>query len=181
MCGSRKKSLSFDSLEQRAVPTQASSFSATLLPISPALADDPATGRVSISFSHKGSQANVVGSLLDISNVSAIVLRLPTIVTMSPGSSTSVNNFQTVAVLVKPGSGSGAFRHVTFGTGIDRFNLIGPLVNQPFSALLKQVRLGMVSVVVLTNNGVDPATSISEGNVQNGEIAGKLVPIGRKS
>jgi hypothetical protein len=39
------------------------------------------------------------------------------------------------------------------------------------------MQAGSISFVVLTNNGVDPATSVEPGNVQTGEIQGTLLPL----
>jgi len=197
MGGKRSKSLTFDTLEGRVVlsagapgisalaaanphhpAAQADTFVANLTLVNPAAPNDHASGVVTVRFSGNARQASVTGSLSKISNVSAIVLRLPTIktTTTTNGMTTTVSNFQTVAVLVKPGSGSGAFPHVTFGLTIDRFSLIGQLVGRPLSQLLKQTQMGNVSVVVLTNNGIDPTTTMAPGNMQTGEIEGTLEP-----
>jgi hypothetical protein len=196
MSGNRARSLDFDPLERRIALNADGSVGAaakmhepstyfahlSLVPPAPMSQTTPtpadhASGNVKIQFSADGTEATVSGGLSKISNVSAIVLRLPptaTTTTAADGTSTTSMNDQTVAILVNPGAGSGAFRHVTFVVGINRFSLIGQLVGKPLSALRKQVHMGNVSVVVQTESGVDTGTA--PGNLPMGEIQGTLLP-----
>jgi hypothetical protein len=159
-----------------------------------ALPGDPASAVIRVNFIDNGSAAIVSGTLSNISNPSAVVLRLPsTSATSQPVTTTTVTtptspsapsvtatvqtvttstDAQTVAVLLKPGSGSGPFLHVPFKVTISRASLIGQLTGAPFRRLLTDMRNGLVSAFVTTNNGVDPSTDVAPGNAQNGEIFG---------
>jgi hypothetical protein len=182
-------------------PSSPTAFVAHLTLAVPTLTNDKASGVATVRFTHNGTEATISGNLSNISNPSAIILRLPTVktpstanttttttptdpaghaVTSQVATTTTATDYQTVAVLIKPGSGSGPFRHVPFSLSINRFSLIGQLAGEPLTQLLKQTRLGNVSVVVETNNGVDPATSVAPGNVQTGEIQGTLLPMTSK-
>jgi hypothetical protein len=195
MGGKRGMHFIVEALETRALLA----FVADLTPIS-ALSGDPASAVIKVKFIHNGTEAIVSGILSNISNPSAVVLRLPsttlmsppvtttTMTTTPPGSSSTVTatvntvttsmNAQTVAVLLKPGAGSGPFRHVPFKGTINQSSLIGALTGQPFRQLRTDMRDGLVSAVVTTNNGVDPMTDVQPGNAQSGEIKGPFVPTG---
>jgi hypothetical protein len=99
-------------------------------------------------------------------------------VTATVSTVTTSMNAQIVAVLLKPGAGSGPFRHVPFKLTINRSSLIGELTGVPFRQLLTDTRDGLVSAVVTTSNGVDPATDAQPGNAQSCEIKGMFVPAG---
>ena len=195
MGGKRGMHFNIEALEARALLA----FVADLTPIA-ALASDPASAVIKIKFIDHATQAVVSGTLKDISNPSAVVLRLmPPITEVSPHPAMTVTmttptnppgpevtatvlttttsmNVQTVAVLLKPGTGSGPFRHVPFRGTINQSSLIGALTGVPFRQLQTDMREGLVSAVVTTNNGVDPMTTVAQGNAQSGEIMGTFVP-----
>ncbi len=142
---------------------------------------DRASGFLKLRFNGDATQATVFGSLSNISNVSAIVLHV-TPSKASPGSTTG----QTVAILLKPGSGSGAVHHTTFAVSLSRFDLIGPLVGGPLSQLRDVVSQQRVLAVVQTTNGVDPTSASSPGALQpgnypTGELSGIFEPMTTKS
>jgi hypothetical protein len=191
---------------QHAGPKPENSFVAHLTTMLP---NDNASAVIKVKFVDGGTQAIVSGTLRDISNPSAVILRLPagtptmskpamTITTTTPVNNTtqltpvgpqayatvstvttSMPPAQTVAVLLKPGTGTGPFLHVPFVLTINRSSLIGQLTGKPLQQLLDQMREGKVSVVVTTNNGVDPMTTVAPGNAQSGEIMGTLLPFKR--
>jgi hypothetical protein len=170
-------------------------FVAHLMPIS-VLPSDRASAVIKVKFIDAGSQAVVSGTLKDISNPSAVVLRLmPPITEVSPNpaktvtSTTPTNpsgpevtatvlttattlNAQTIAILLKPGTASGPFLHVHFEGTINSSSLIGNLTGKRLGQLRKEMSLGNVGAVVTTNNGVDSAMILAPGNVQSGEIQG---------
>jgi hypothetical protein len=144
---------------------------------------DRATGAVKLVSGHAPSQIKVYGSLSNISNVSAVVLRLAPAKTSSSATPTPTptpdptSTEPTIAVLLKPGTGSGALRHATFSRTLTRFDLIGPLVNRPLSALIAYAQQKRVDVVVQTTSGVDASTQNGPGNFPSGELKGTLQPI----
>jgi hypothetical protein len=176
-------------------------FVANLTPV-PALSGDGASAVIKIKFIDHATQAVVSGTLKNISNPSAVVLRLPSTTVMSqpvmtntvttqttPAASpvtatvstvTTSMATQTVAVLLKPGTASGPFRHVPFRGTINQSSLIGALTGMPFRQLRTDMRDGLVSAVVTTNNGVDPMTTVAPGNAQSGEIKGTFLPAGSR-
>ena len=191
----RRNTFKVEALEPRALLA----FVADLQHVA-ALAGDPASAVIRVNFIDNGAAAIVRGTLSNISNPSSVVLRLPsTMATSQPVMTTTVTtptspsapsvtatvqtvttstDAQTVAVLLKPGSGSGPFLHVPFKVTISRASLIGQLTGTPFRRLLADMRNGLVSAVVMTNNGVDPSTDVAPGNAQNGEISGMFKPAG---
>jgi hypothetical protein len=221
MMGSNRTGLlGFESMESRTVPSGVTGLTALqahhmepkpqnafVAHLATMLPNDKASAVVKVRFIDSGTQAIVSGTLRDISNPSAVILRLPsgmptiskaviTTTTTTPITNTtpptplgppvdaivstvttSMPPAQTVAVLLKPGAGSGPFRHVPFGLTINRSSLIGELTGKPLWKLRDQMRNGMVSVVVTTNNGVDPMTTVAPGNAQSGEIQGTFGPI----
>jgi len=71
---------------------------------------------------------------------------------------------------------AGAGRHdgvLSTGT-ITAANLIGPLANQPLSALLSLIEHGNAYANVHTNDGIDP-TNTGPGDFPLGEIRGQIV------
>jgi hypothetical protein len=145
---------------------------------------DRATGVIKLVIGRDPSRLKVYGTLSNISNVSAILLRLaPANTSVSATATTSpppdpTSTEPTIAVLLKPGTGSGPLAHATFSKTLRRFDLIGPLVNRPLSALLVLAQQGRVDVVVQTTSGVDAATLNGPGNFPSGELKGTLEPSG---
>jgi hypothetical protein len=217
MGGKRGRRLTIEAMETRDLPAAATGLGVLAAPharhpepkpqnafvahLTTMLPNDTASAVVKVKFIDAGAQAIVSGTLKDISNPSAVILRVPPgIPTMSkpvitttmttpttplgPEVTATVSTVttssppaQTVAVLLKPGVGSGPFLHVPFELTISRSSLIGELTGKPLQNLLDQMRKGMVSVVVTTNNGVDPMTTVAPGNAQSGEIQGTFGPI----
>ncbi len=200
MAGKRNVHLSTETLESRALLA----FVAHLTPNFAQLPGDRASAVIKIKFTDHATQAVVSGTLKDISNPSAVVLRLqnnnPTMsaavvtttttttqttppsapVTATVSTVTTTTPALTVAVLLKPGNGSGPYRHVRFSGTINASSLIGDLTGQPLKQLQTDMSEGMVSAVVTTNNGVDAATTVAPGNAKGGEIKGTFLATGPK-
>ena len=69
--------------------------------------------------------------------------------------------------------GGGRIQGVIAEGTITAANLVGPLANQPFSALLNLLSTNQAYVNVHTNNGVDP-TNEGPGDYPGGEIRGQV-------
>jgi hypothetical protein len=133
---------------------------------------DRASGFVSLQLNHDATAMNVTVTLSKISNVSGIVLHY-TVPPFPPNPPAEPATYQTVAVLLAPAAGSGPLRLITIHGSLSRFGLIGPLTGRPLTAFIREMQLGQIQVVVLTNNGVDGTTPLP-GNYATGEIQGTL-------
>jgi len=137
--------------------------------------NDPASGRMTFTLTSNGQTIDVSGRFSNISNVAAVTLND----TMYPGEPRTKGIGLPVELLLKPGNGSGPISSVTFFTVIKEPYLMGPLVNQPLSALIKDIRAGDVYVNVQTDNGLedtgDNGSPVGPGNFHFGEMRGTLV------
>lgn len=80
-----------------------------------------------------------------------------------------------VVFLYGPAPAGGGPQNGVLSTGTIRaVNLIGPLANQPLSALLDLIESGNAYANVHTNDGVDP-TNTGPGDFPSGEIRGQVV------
>ncbi len=140
-------------------------------PIPPA--SDPASGRMTFTVMPNGQTIDVSGRFSNISNIAAVTLND----TRYPGEPPSPNIGLPVELLLKPGSDSGPISASTFFTVIKAPYLIGPLVNHPLSALIKDIRAGEVYVNVQTDSGLNdnnPDLPAGPGNFSFGEMRGTL-------
>jgi hypothetical protein len=134
--------------------------------------NDPASGRLTFTLKSNDQRIDVSGRLSNISNVSAVTLND----TKYPGDPRSPHIGLPVELLLKPGANSGPISAVTFFTVIKQPYLIGPLVNKPLLALIKDIRAGDVYVNVQTNDGLDnPGAPAGPGNFPFGEMRGTLI------
>jgi hypothetical protein len=135
-------------------------------------ANDPASGRMTFTLKSNGQTIDVSGRFSAISNVSAVTLND----TRYPGDPRSPHIGLPVELLLKPGNNSGPISSVTFFTVIKAPYLMGPLVNRPLSALIKDIRAGDVYVNVQTNDGLESTGApVGPGNFNFGEMRGTLV------
>ncbi|MGO9470641.1 MAG: CHRD domain-containing protein [Isosphaeraceae bacterium] len=137
-------------------------------------ANDPASGRMTFTVKYNGQTIDVSGRFSNISNVAAVTLND----TRYPGDPASPDIGVPVELLLKPGNNSGPISASTFFTVIKAPYLIGPLVNHPLSALIKDIQAGDVYVNVQTDNGLNdsnPDSPVGPGNFTFGEMRGTLV------
>jgi hypothetical protein len=135
-------------------------------------ANDPASGRMTFTLMAHGQTIDVSGRLSNISNVSAATLND----LKYPGDPPSPDIGLPVELLLKPGVNSGPITAVTFFTVIKTGYLVGPLVNKPLSALVKDIRAGDVYVNVQTDDGLNSSDApVGPGNFTFGEMRGPLV------
>jgi hypothetical protein len=139
-------------------------------------ADDPASGRMTFTLTDRGQTIDVSGRFSNISNVSAVTLND----LKYPGDPASPDIGLPVELLLKPGAGSGPIQSGTFFTVIKTGYLIGPLVSQPLSALVRDIRSGNVYVNVQTADGLNSsgnasAAPVGPGNFAFGEMRGPLI------
>jgi hypothetical protein len=89
----------------------------------------------------------------------------------------SSNIGQTIAVLLKPGNGSGTIAHRTFEMTLTPSDLVGPLAGASIKPLAKALRTDPSAfyVNVQTSDGYDPATGAQQdGNFPYGELRGEF-------
>jgi len=135
-------------------------------------ANDPASGRMTFTLKSNGPTIDVSGRFSNISNVSVVTMND----TNYHGDPASPHIGLPVELLLKPGDNSGPISAVTFFTVIKAPYLIGPLVNHPLSALVKDIRAGDVYVNVETNDGLEnTGAPVGPGNFNFGEMRGTLV------
>ena len=161
-----------DASGNRLPPAQVEGGGGAALFPTPATNSDPASGKIKFTITHHGSEIEIVGTLSDISNVSAVTvhdLKYPATLALR-GSTTptagqpatvpattiplaTVNTFQTttgqillsnightVAVLLKPGMGSGPIGKATFTNVIKAQYLEGPLAGKRLSSLINDMQ-----------------------------------------
>jgi hypothetical protein len=136
--------------------------------------NDPASGRMTFTLKDHGQTIDVSGRFSNISNVSAVTLND----LKYPGEPACPGIGLPVELVLKPGANSGPITAVTFFTVIKTGYLIGPLVNKPLSALVKDIRAGDVYVNVQTDNGLNnnnDGAPVGPGNFTFGEMRGPLI------
>lgn len=130
-----------------------------------------ATGQVVIHLSKDETSMTYKLIVANIDNVVAAHIHVG-----PPGANGSV-----VAFLYGNVSPGGGRKNGILATGtITGANLVGPLVGQPLSALISQMRAGNTYVNVHTNDGVAP-TNTGPGDFPGGEIRGQIAEAGPSS